>query len=100
MTSKTKNMANLNITGSLYNASGMTSTFQIFDANNDLVWESYPGGNFNVNVPLTDGASYALDLGGYSQGSLVLTLAGYTSIDHNPAAQYNKRLSDDFNLQM
>jgi hypothetical protein len=93
-------MANLDITGTLNNAPAMTSSLQVFDANNDLAWEAYPTANFNYNIPLADGANYTFDLGGYTQGAFVLTIAGYSAIDHNPPAQYNKRLSDDFNLQM
>lgn len=93
-------MANLNITGTLYNAPAMTSSLQIFDSDNDLAWEAYPTGNFNYNIPLDNGSSYTLDLGGYTQGIFVFTVAGYNGIDHNPPAQYVKRLSDDFSLQM
>ena len=90
-------MGTLNLTGTVYNAPGITLSIVLYDASYNVVWSFYPTGNFIQNVPVNPG-DYTLDIMGYTQGSFVLGLSGYTSIGHAPPGQYDLRVSDAFTL--
>ncbi len=92
-------MPTLNLSGSVSNANGITLTILIYDNNDDLVWSNYPTSNFNQSVNLNSG-DFTLDIMGYTQGLLAFQLSGYQTIDHAPPAQYNKRVSDVFQISM
>jgi len=91
-------MATLTINGTIQNANGATLTLLIYDAANELVWENYPTGDFAEVTGILPPGQYTFDIMGYTQGSLVLDISGYETIDHDPPAQYDKRINDVFTL--
>lgn len=90
-------MTTINLSGNVTKANGEVLLIIIYDSDNEAVWKSTPTTSFFENIDLDPG-NYSIDLMGATLGIFTFEVTGCTTITPLTPKNYNKKISDSYDI--